>query len=97
MRSEVLTALVDLTSVLADDLDGDQVSSLEFFRAMSCGQFVLHGKSIEVTGLSSSRVKFLLRKFLHVNHLSGYGVLDTAGSFEIVRVKSGTGEEGGRV
>jgi len=28
----------------------------------------------------------LLRKFLYVNHLSGYGVLDTAGCFEIVHV-----------
>jgi hypothetical protein len=42
-------------------------------------------------------VKFLLRKFLYVNHLSGYGVLDTAGNAEIVRIKPGTGEEGGRV
>jgi hypothetical protein len=62
---------------------------------MSVGQFVLHGRSIEVTGLSSRRVKFLLRKFLYVNHLPGYGVLDTAGSFEIVRIKPETGEEGG--
>jgi hypothetical protein len=32
----------------------------------------------------------LLRKFLYVNHLSGYGVLDTAGRFEIVHVKPET-------
>ncbi len=38
---------------------------------MSVGVFVLHGKSIEVAGLSSRRVKFLLRRFLYVNHLSG--------------------------
>jgi len=65
---------------LVHDLDGGQVSSLvEFFRAMSVGRFVLHGRSIEVTGLSSSRVMFLFRKFLYVNRLSGYGVLDTGG------------------
>ena len=45
-----------LTKVLADDLDSVQVSSLvEFLTAMSVGQFVLHGKSVEVTGLSSMR------------------------------------------
>ena len=83
-----------LTKVLADDLDSGQRSSLvEFLTAMSTGQFVLHGKSVEVTGLSSRRVKFLLRKFLYVNHLSGYGVLDTAGSFEIVHIKPETREE----
>jgi len=70
-----------VAKALADDLDDGQGSSLvEFLPAMSSGQFVLEGKSIEVTGLSSRRVKFLLRKFLYVNHLSGYGVLDTVGS-----------------
>ena len=83
-----------LSEVVADDLDGVQVSSLvEFLRAMSSGQFVLHGKSIEVNGLSSRRVKFLLRKFLYVKHLSVYGVLDTAGSFEIVHIKPEIREE----
>ena len=83
-----------LTRILADDFDSVQVSSLvEFMTATSSGQFVLHGKSIEVTGLSNKRVKFLLRKFLHVNHLSDYGVLDTAGSFEIVHIKPETREE----
>ena len=63
--------------------DGGQVSSLvEFLIAMSSGQFVLFGKSIEVTGLSSRWVKFLLHKFLYVNHLSGHGVLDNAGRFQ---------------
>jgi hypothetical protein len=57
------------------------------------GQSVSLGKTIEVTGLSSRKVKFLLRKFLYVNHLSGYGVLDTAGSFEIVHIKPETREE----
>ena len=83
-----------MTKVLADDFDNDQASSLvEFLTAMSNGQIVQHGKSIEVTGLSSRRVKFLLRKFLYVNHLSGYGVLDSAGSFEIVHIKPETREE----
>jgi hypothetical protein len=87
-----------VTEVLANDLDGVQVSSLvEFLTAMSSGQFVLHGRSIEVAGLSSRRVRFLLRKFRYVNHLSGYGVLDTAGSSEIVRIKPETGEEGGKL
>ncbi len=47
--------------------------------------------------LAKERVKFLLRRFLYVNYLSGYGVLDTAGSFEIVRIKPQTGEEGGKL
>ncbi len=69
-----------MTKVVAYDLENRQVSSpVEFMTATSSGQFVLKGKNIEVTGLSNKRVKFLLRKFLHVNHLSGYGVLDTAG------------------
>jgi hypothetical protein len=38
----------------------------------------------------------LLRRFLYVNYLSGYCVLDTAGSSEIVRIKPETGEERGR-
>jgi hypothetical protein len=42
-------------------------------------------------------VRFLVRKFLYVDHLSGYGVLDSAGSFEIVRIKPETGEEGGKL
>jgi hypothetical protein len=58
----------DLTNVLADDFDNDQASSLvEFLSAMSNSQIVQRGKSIEVTGLSGRRVKFLLRKFLYVN------------------------------
>jgi hypothetical protein len=44
---------------LADDLDSVQVSSLvESMTFMSGGQFVLHGKSIEDTGLSKRSVKF---------------------------------------
>ncbi len=77
-----------MTKVLADDLDNQQVSSLvEFMTAMSSGQFVLRGKSIEVIGLSNKRVKFFLRKFLHANRLSEYRVLDTTASLETVRIK----------
>ena len=80
-----------MTKVLADDFDNDQASSLvEFLTAMSNGQLVQHGKTIEVTGLSSRRVKFLVNKFLHVNHLSEYGVLDTAGNFEIIHIRPET-------
>jgi hypothetical protein len=83
-----------LTKVLADDLENQQVSSLvEFVTAMSNGQFVLRGKSIEVTGLSNKRVKFFLRKFLHVNRLSEYRVLDTTAALEIVRIKPEEGKK----
>jgi hypothetical protein len=60
---------------------------------MSSSQFVLLGRSIVVTGLPGRSVKFPVRKFLYINHLSGYGVLDTAGSFEIVYIKPETREE----
>jgi hypothetical protein len=43
---------------------------------------------VSLRGASS----FLLRKFLYVNHLSDYGVLDTGDSFEIVRIKPETRE-----
>ena len=80
-----------MTKILADDLENDQVSSLvEFMRAVSSGEFARRGKRIEVTDLTRKKVKFLLNKFIHTNHLSGYGVLDTAGAFEIVRIKPET-------
>ena len=83
-----------MTKVLTDDLDSVQISSLvEFSRSMSSGQFVLRGKSIEVTGLSNKRVKFLLRKFLHANRLSEYRVIDTTAALEIVRIKPEKGEK----
>jgi hypothetical protein len=46
--------------------------------------------SVLVVDLSSRRLKCLVGKFLYVSHLSDYGVLDTAGSFEIVHVKPET-------
>jgi len=49
--------------------------------SISSGMFVLRGRSVEITGLSwqEGQVFFWLHKFLCVNHLSGYGVLDTGG------------------
>src|SRR2546426_7112352 len=56
-------------------------------KAVADGHFVLHGKSLEVIGLSNKKVKFLLRKFLYTNHLSEYNVLARADTFEIVRIR----------
>jgi len=77
-----------LTRVLADDLESDHVSSLiEFMRSASEGTLAQRGKRIEIKGLTNKEVKFLLRKFLHANSLSDYGVLHTASIFEIVRIR----------
>ena len=78
-----------MTKIVVDDLEGDEVSSLvEYMTAMSGGQMVQHKKIIEVTGLTNKKIKFLLHKFLYTRHLAGYGVLDTAGNFEIVHLKA---------
>ena len=77
-----------MTKIVADDLQDDEVSSLvEYMTAMSSGQVTQHKKIIEVTGLTNKKIKFLLHKFLYTRHLAGYGVLDTAGNFEIVQLK----------
>ena len=77
-----------MTKIVVDDLDSDEVSSLvEYMTAMSSGQMVQHKKIIEVNGLTNKKIKFLLHKFLYTRHLVGYGVLDTAGNFEIVYLK----------
>jgi len=77
-----------LTRIVADDLQNDEVSSLvEYMTAMSSGQGTQHKKIIEVTGLTNKKIKFLLHKFLYTRHLPDYGVLDTAGNFEIVHLK----------
>ena len=77
-----------MTKIVVDDLDSDEVSSLvEYMTAMSSGQMVQHKKIVEVNGLTNKKIKFLLRKFLYTRHLAGYGVLDTAGNFEIVHLK----------
>ena len=77
-----------MTKVLADDLDDNQFSSLaEFMRSEFNGKFARRGKRIEITDQTNKRVKFLLQKFLHANHLSEYRVLDTTAALEIVRIK----------
>ena len=77
-----------LTRIVADDLQGDAVSSLvEYLTAMSTGQITQHKKIVEVAGLTNKKIKFLLHKFLYTRRLPGYGVLDTTGNFEIVRLK----------
>jgi hypothetical protein len=40
-----------------------------------------------VKGLTNRKVRFLLNKFLHTNHLSEYNVLARADTFEIVRIR----------
>ncbi len=54
---------------------------------MSSGQVTQHRKIVEVTGLVNTKIKFLLKKFLYTRHLPQYGVLETAGNFEMVRLK----------
>ena len=54
---------------------------------MSNGVFARHGKRIDITGLARQRVKSLVRKFLHTNHLSEYNVLARADTFEIIRIR----------
>jgi hypothetical protein len=77
-----------LTQIVADDLQNDEVSSLvQYMTAMSSGSITQHKKILEVTGLTNKKIKFLLHKFLYTRHLSDYGVLDTAGNFEIVQLK----------
>jgi len=77
-----------LTKVLADDFDKVQVSLLvEFLAAMSNGVFARHGKRVDITGLARERVKSLVRKFLHTNHLSEYNVLARGDTFEIIRIR----------
>jgi hypothetical protein len=77
-----------LTRIVADDLQNDEVTSLmEYITAMFTGQISQHKKTIEVNGLTQKKIKFLLHKFLYTRHLTDYGVLDTAGDFEIVHLK----------
>jgi hypothetical protein len=77
-----------MTRVVADDLRDNEVSSLiDCLTAISDCQISQHRKIVEVTGLSNTKIKFLLKKFLYTRYLPGYGILETAGSFEIVRLK----------
>jgi hypothetical protein len=77
-----------LTRIVADDLQDDEVTSLvEYMTATSAGQIAQHKKIVEVNGLTNKKIKFLVHKFLYTRHLPDYGVLDTAGNFEIVHLK----------
>ena len=77
-----------MTRIGADDLQNEEVCSLvEYMTAMSSGQIIQRKKIVEVSGLTNKKIKFLLHKFLYTRHLPGYGVLDTAGNFEIVHIK----------
>jgi hypothetical protein len=78
-----------LVKILADDLENNQFSSLlDFIASQSYVKLTRRGKRIEIPGLANNkRVKFLLRKFLHANHLSEYGALDHGDALEIVHVK----------
>ena len=75
-----------LTRIVADDLQNDE-ALVEYRTAMSGGQVTQHKKIIEVTGLTNKKIKFLLHKFLYARHLPDYGILDTAGNFEIAHLK----------
>jgi hypothetical protein len=79
-----------MTNIVADDLQDDEVSSLvEYLTALSNGEIAQHKKMVEINGLTNKRIKFLLHKFLYTRHLTDYGVLGTAGHFEIVHLKPG--------
>jgi len=57
-----------LTKIVADDLQNDEVSSLvEYMTAVSSGQIAQHKKLVEVTGLSNTKIKFLVNKFLYTD------------------------------
>jgi hypothetical protein len=77
-----------VTRVLADDLDNNQFSSLvEFMELAPIGKLARRGKRIAINGLTNKKIKFLLRKFLHTNHLSEYNILTRADTFEIIRIR----------
>ena len=77
-----------MAKIVAGDLLNEEVSSLvEYMAAVSSGQIAQHKKLVEVTGLSNTKIKFLVKKFLYTRHLPGYRVLEVGGSFEIVRLK----------
>jgi len=77
-----------LSKVVADDLENNQFSSLvQFLTSTSSGPFVQRGKVISVTGITRKKVKFLLNKFLHANHLSEHRVLDHGDALEIVHIR----------
>ena len=77
-----------MTQIVADDLQNDEVSSLvEYITAMPSCQVTQRKKIIDVAGLTNKKIKFLIKKFLYTRHLPEFGVLDTAGNFEIIHLK----------
>lgn len=76
-----------MTKVLADDLGKKQFSSLVGFLGSAFVAVRLPRKEDRCLGPVKKKVKFLLGKFLHSNHLSEYRVLDRGDTFEIVHVK----------
>jgi len=57
--------VIEMTKIVADDLQNDEVTSLvEYMTAISAGQIAQHKKVIEVNGLTNKKIKFLLHKFL---------------------------------
>jgi len=78
-----------LTRILAADLGKDLTSALAEFMTASIpkGEVDNHGTSVDVKGLTNKKIKFLLHKFLHAKGLNEFGVLDTAGVFEVVHIK----------
>ena len=78
-----------MTKIIVEDLGKDLASALtEFMRASSpTGAVDIHATSVDVNGLTNKKIKFLLHKFLHTKGLNEFGVLDTAGVFEIIHLK----------
>jgi len=59
-------------------------------RSAPIGKFVRRGKRLEITGLTNKRVRFLVQKFLHTNHLFEYNFPARADTFEIIRIRPET-------
>jgi hypothetical protein len=79
----IKSLLTGLTNIQADDLDDDQFFFPgQLLDGLVHGPVCFAGKRIQVTVVSSRWVGFLLRKFLYVTDVSGYGVLDTGGRFQ---------------
>jgi len=78
-----------LTKILVEHLGEDLASALtEFMKASSpTGAVDIHGTSVDVNGLTNKKIKFLLHKFLHTKGLNEFGVLDTAGVFQVIHLK----------
>lgn len=78
-----------MTKIFVKDLGKDLAAALaEFIKASSPkGKIDSHETNFDVNGLTNKKLKFLLHKFLHTKGLNDYGVLDTAGVFEIIHIK----------